>query len=474
MNDNSTITVAGSTLGSSLTEIMMADEIEPGSDVSYQLAKLIYLYHPLGAKMAEKPVEMAMSQSRIITIPGSPESMVREAFEAEWASLNADGHIFNTKVLSRVYGVTSLAYGAEGVPTDRSIDPKDLAGLALYFNVLDPLNTAGSLVLNQDPNAPDFLKHGAISVSGQPYHRSRACVVMNENPIYLGYTNSAFGYVGRSVYQRALFPLKSFIQSLITDDMVTLKAGLLVAKMKAPGSIIDNAMAKLAGFKRHLLKEGRTGNVLNIDITESIETLNMQNADVAMTTARKNVIENIASAAKMPAKLLLEESYAEGFGEGTEDAKNTARYISGIRKEMKPLYDFFDPIVMRRAWNPEFYKRVQAEFPQYKDVPYTKALYNWINAFHVEWPNLLEEPDSEKAKTDDIKFKAIVALIEVMLPMLDPENKATLVNWASDNLNECKTLLQHPLVLDVEALMAYIPPEPPKEPTEPEPFKATT
>lgn len=467
MSDNSTIVIPGSTLGTALTDLLMADQMEPGSDISYQLAKEIFLYHPLGAKMAEWPVEMAMSQPRIITIPGSPETMVKEAFEREWDSLGASGFIFQTKVLSRVYGVASVASVADGVPTERPIDPKDLSSLDLSFNTLDPLNTAGSLVLNQDPNAPDFLKHTAISVSGKPYHRSRACVVMNENPIYLGYTNSAFGYVGRSVYQRALFPMKSFIQSMITDDLVTLKAGLLIAKMKGPGSIIDNLMSSMAGYKRQLLQEAKTGNVLNIDIEEDIETLNMQNTDVAMTTARKNIIENIASAAKMPAKLLLSESYAEGFGEGTEDAKDIARYIGGVRKEMKPLYDFFDPIVMRRAWSPEFYKTVQAEFPQYRNVPYTKAFFDWKNAFHAEWPNLLEEPESEKVKTEKVKHEAIIAYLEVLLAQVDPANKVRVIQWANDNVNESKHLLPNPLVLNYEELANYTPPEPESNPGEP-------
>ena len=43
-------------------------------------------------------------------------------------------------------------------------------------------------------------------MQGQQYHPSRARICLNEMPVYLGYTNSAFGYVGRSVYQRALFP----------------------------------------------------------------------------------------------------------------------------------------------------------------------------------------------------------------------------------------------------------------------------
>jgi hypothetical protein len=173
----------------------------------------------------------------------------------------------------------------------------------------------------------------------------------------------------------------------------------------------------------------------------------------------------------MPAKLLLSESYAEGFGEGSEDAKDIARYISGVRKDMQPLYDFFDPIVMHRAWNPEFYKTIQDQFPEYKKIPYNRALYDWKNAFHAEWPNLLEEPESEKAKGEDVKLKAIIAMVEVMLPQMDPENKATLLDWAASNFNECKALIQHPLLLDIQALIDYTPPQP-VDPVEPKPFSS--
>jgi hypothetical protein len=44
----------------------------------------------------------------------------------------------------------------------------------------------------------------------------------------------------------------------------------------------------------------------------------------------------------------------------------------------------------------------------------------------------------QQAKTDDVKLKAIIATIEVFGPMMDPENKATLLQWAQDNINENK------------------------------------
>ena len=353
------------------------------------------------------------------------------------------------------------------------LDPKKLWQYDLSFNVFDPLNTAGSLVLNQDANALDFQKVTGISVSGVPYHRSRSITMMNERPIFIGYTTSAFGYVGRSVYQRALFPMKSFVQTMVTDDMVSRKAGVIIAKMGQPGSIIDNLMQTMAGIKRALLKEAATNNVISVAKDEYIETLNMQNLDGAYGMARKDILENIAVAADMPAKLLNSETFAEGFGEGTEDAKNVARYVDRIRRQMGPLYRFFDRITMHRAWNPEFYATVQAEFPDYKAVPYERAFFQWQNSFAAAWPSLLTEPPSEKIKVDDVKLKALIAMVEVLLPNMDPDNKAAVIAWAQDNFNELKLLFQNPLILDFEALKAYVPPAPPKEFGEPKPFAAT-
>ena len=158
--------------------------------------------------------------------------------------------------------------------------------------------------MNQNPNDVSFLKPLTIQVQGQPYHTTRTIIHMNEDPLYLDYTSSAYGYVGRSVYQRALFPLKSFLQSMITDDLVTKKAGVIVAKLKPPGSIINNVMQSIAGVKRAMLKDALVGSVLNISIEESIESLNLQNIDTSARSARKNILENIAAAAEMPAKLV--------------------------------------------------------------------------------------------------------------------------------------------------------------------------
>jgi hypothetical protein len=200
--------------------------------------------------------------------------------------------------------------------------------------------------------------------------------------------------------------------------------------------------------------------VISISPDENIESLNMQNLDGPMELSRKNILENIASAAGMPAKLLTEETFAEGFGEGTEDAKAVARYIDGMREKMQPLYDFFDRVVMYRAWNPNFYKIIQKEYAEYKDIPYRQAFYQWKNSFAAKWPSLLTEPDSELVKVDEVKLRAVMAWVQLIMPIADPDNKARVIEWAVDNFNSLKFLFDTPLVMDYEEL-ANFEPEPP-------------
>jgi hypothetical protein len=469
----SELNISGANVGNALQELLMCEDLQPGDPASYQQCKTIYSYHPLGGKLADYPIAMAQSQPRKISVPKGPEERLVEAFEEEWRKVGADRHIFNCARLARIYGIASIALLSDGTPSDRPVDFKGLAEADIGFNVLDPLNTSGSLVLNQNPNSIDFQKVQGITVNGKPYHRSRTVTVLNEDPLYIEWSTSAFGYVGRSVYQRALFPLKSFINTQVANDMVASKAGVLVTKIKQQSSVIDGLMSAVGAVKRSLLQLARNGNVIQVGHEDAVESLDLQNLDKALTTARRHIIEDIASSSSTPAKILLSETFAAGFGEGTEDAKHVAQFVDRIRVWMEPLYAFFDKVVQYRAWNPRLYKSLQAEFPErYKDVAYTQAFYEWTNSFKATWPSLIEEPDSEKVKVSDTKLKAAIAIVEVLAPELDPENKAALIRWLAENVSAEKMLFTTPLELDYDALAEYVPPEPMKELDAPEPFSA--
>lgn len=459
----SSIEINSTSLPSELAQILDANQVQVGSQVSYQLCKLLWEYHPLAGKIIEKPIRLALSKTRKINIPCAIEDQLKEAFEREWERLGATNHIRDTMYLSRVYGAAAIVYGAPDVPTDQPIDPWQLADMEnLYFNQLDPLNLAGSIVTNQNPNAPDFQKPSQnITAAGQPYHPSRSCTVFCGTPIYLSFQGSSFSFSGRSLFLRALYPLKSFIQTMTVDDLVSLKSGLLIAKIQQSGSIVNRLMQSAASGKRDLLREGQTGNVLSITPEESIESIDLNNTDKAMTTARNNIIANIAAACDVPAILLKDEAYTQGFGEGTEDAKAVAQYIEALRHDMASLFQYFDKIVQHRAWNPEFYQALANEHPEeIGGMSYEQFFYFAQNLFKAEWPTLIEEPESEIIRRDSDKLKAMSDVLKTLGDMLDPENKARAVEWFTDNINGMTKLFASPMELDIEALAQYEPPQP--------------
>ena len=458
-----TINVNSTGLPSQLQQILQADDVQPGSPISYQLCKLLWEYHPLAGKIIEKPVRLALGKPRKLNIPCAIEDQLIEAFEREWDQLGATNHIRDVMYLSRVYGAASIIYGSPDIPTDVAIDPWKLAEIEdLYFNQLDPLNLAGSIVTNQNPNAPDFQKPlQNITAAGQPYHRSRSCTVFCGTPIYLSFQGSSYSFSGRSLFLRALYPLKSFIQTMTVDDLVSLKAGLLIAKIQQPGSIVNRLMSQAAGSKRQLLQEAVNGNVLSIQPEESIESINLNNTDKAMTVARENIISNIAAASDVPAILLKDEAFTSGFGEGKEDSKAVAQYIDGIRQDMNMLFAYFDNIVMHRAWNIELYEGLASSFPEeIGSMSYEQFFYSAKALFKPEWPSLLEEPQSEVIRRDSEKLKAMTDVVKTLTPMLDPENKARAVQWFTDNVNGMVDLFASPMEFDMEALANYEPPNP--------------
>lgn len=463
------LTFTGASTGNALQQFLMEPDIEPGDEPGYQACKTVLLYHPLGQRLAEKPVIVAQEQQRKLAIPGSPEDQLIKAFSKEWEALQADKHIRNCMKLARTYGIASVIYGARGWPTDKVIPFEKLPELDLYFNVVDPLNTAGSLVLNQDPNAPDFQKKDFVRVNGVAYHPSRSCIMLNEEPVYIAYTSSAFGFVGRSVFQRAWYPLKSFVNTMTADDMVSRKAAVLVAKVESAGSITDKFMSAVAGVKRNLLKEAENDNVISIGLKDDIESLNMLNLEGPLKLARDNILKNIATAADMPAIMLDDETFARGMAEGTEDAKRIATWIAGFRRDMRPLYDYFDRICMWRAWSPAFYETIQAEFPGYKNISYKSAIYGWINGFEATWPSYIEEAPSKTVEVQDIKHKTVIAVAEVLMPQLDRANQVELIRWVSDSVTNDKVLFTSPLVFDFDSMLDFEPTDEELDPEEPLP-----
>ncbi len=471
-NGSAYLTLTGGTFGSDLMQLLETEAIDPGSDPGYQACKTIYTNHPLGARIVDGPLHMAMSQQRVLEVPGGPEEELTKAFRKEWGligKIGADNIIFRITQLSQIYGIATLGVNGmekngDPLPTGDPLPRDRLWDMDLYFNLFDPLNTAGSLVLNQDPYAVDFMHPKQVMVGAQVWNNTKTLVMMHEQPIWIKWTDSAFGFVGRSVYQRAFYPLKSFLISMLADQMVQEKLGLLVWKAKSPGAIVDMAARAFKQMQRSSIKGARTNQVVSIGHDDSLESLDMQHVEGAGKYSRDNLLKNIATATGRPASFLNQDTLVKGFGEGSEDAKQIARFIDRLRIEMDPAYRFMDDIVQRRAWNPTFFTDIQKRYPeQYGSLKYEAALHEWQDAWTATWPNLLTEPDSEKAKAAEIKLKSAKDIAELLMKSADPENKARIAEWLAQVVNDQKDFYSSPLDLDLDAMAAYVPPIGPHE-----------
>lgn len=451
------VNIEGTALGNALTSVLEARDIQPGEDPSYQTCRALYLYHPLGKKLVDAPIELAQSKQRETSIKDAPDE-VKEAFDQKWEAMGAESLIFNEHHIARMYGISTLVAVMDGKDGGKALDMPNLWKNEdkLRFNILDPLNTAGSLVLSQIPTDTDFQKPVIVSSGGESFHRSRFHVTMNEMPLYLAYTNAAFGFVGRSVFQRTLYPLKSFLQTMRSDDVIANKNAMIVYKAESPGSVVSDIMQLIGAVKRKLIRFGRNGNVLTVGKEEEIETLDMQHVHTAGEYSRNNILKNIASGASMPAIMVNDETLVSGLADGTEDAKLIARFGEHFRLGLIPSYKFLDNYCQYLAWNPQFFERMQAEYPKlYRKKTYEEAFAAWRKNFRAVWPSLLQESEKERSEREQVRAGVIISVLGTLMDMVDPETQMKIIIWARDNLNE-STLFQHELEIEETALEEWL------------------
>lgn len=251
--------------------------------------------------------------------------------------------------------------------------------------------------------------------------------------------------------------MKSILNSVTTDDMIINKAGLLIFKTKQNTSIITRAVELAGEFKRRLLKRGKTNEVLQIHHEDDIQSIDLKNLEGAYREARNNAIANIATAADIPAILLKDESFTQGFADGTEDSKAIAQYGDTIRQQIDPVIEYFEKIVMHLAWTESFYYSLQQTYPDIITKSYSEMFYLWQDTFSASWPSLLRNTEDKQIKSDSDKIETVTRLVYSMLPNLDPENRAETLCWLADVINSTKTYENTQLTLDKEKIELFEP-----------------
>ena len=115
------LAVGGSAIGSQLTQLLQAQEIVPGSDVGYQLCKVILLYHPLGKILARAPITRAQTKPRELACSVLGEKRILEQYQNTWNTIGGKGAtvlLHNLCSLARTYGIATIGVGERGKDLD--------------------------------------------------------------------------------------------------------------------------------------------------------------------------------------------------------------------------------------------------------------------------------------------------------------------------------------------------------------------
>ncbi|QBY43985.1 DUF1073 domain-containing protein [Arsenophonus nasoniae] len=443
---------------SQLLSLLESTDIKPGSRAGYQLCKLLWAYHPLGGKLVEKPITMALCKPRSWSVKTDPEERVINRFKEVWEKLNITQKIKDGFFTARCYGASAIGVGTLDKKSDEYLDREDLREDNIFINIFDPLNVAGSMVTSQDPNSPDFQQADLyLNIANQYWHPSRTIKIFNGSPIYLEYQSSSYGYTGRSVFLRSLYPLRSYLKTMEANETIAEKIALIIAKISQNSSVISSVMQKVGAIKRSFVKSGKNGNILQIGPNDSIESLNLTNVEGPLSKSRDQIISDIASGSDIPSILIKEEAFAEGFGEGTEDSKAISQYIDGVREAIDPVMNYFEELIQYVAWNEDFYNSLKEEFPEIITEDYKTTFYKWRDEFTASWQELVEESPNKRRESDGVVIQNAVRLYAILSPNLDPENKAIAAEWLVSIANETETYKKYPFILDLDILKEFQP-----------------
>ncbi|CAB4132064.1 Protein of unknown function DUF1073 [uncultured Caudovirales phage] len=433
------------------------DLIMEATSLDYSLCQLIRRFHPVGQALVTMPIIKAQANGRKIQIHAAPQMAV-EAFESVSMRYGTDNLAQDLLAGSKAFGVNSIFIGQYGVETDSPLDISTLNSNA-FFNVVDPLTTAGSNTANQRPNYKDFLTTPSIiKVQGIGYHSSRCFTLRNpfEPSLFLNFNTAAFSYAPASCYERPLPYLKMFLENDLALSAGNKKVGSFIHKKAFSNqTALDAANQSIKGFIRQKLSTLFSGDVAIIGKDDEITTVDLMHFSESLNATYNAIIDRISlsSSDGIPASMLKGALLSTGLSDGTNDKEKEDECIIKHQKALEPIYGFLDPLMMRIAWNdPDFYAAIQARYPEYRGVSHRSAVTQWVNSFQWEWNPITEPTDAELADINEKKMMQSQQLIQLAQGLqLDEDVLLDLFESHVNNLNDLE-ILPNRFDIDVDSI----------------------
>lgn len=442
-------------------DIAAWQEILDAQTLDHNTARQIQMSHPLASRLCRYGISMAISTGFKYHFPNAPQEAIDRFVKAQ-NDFSVDNKIVQLHMLKKVYGVASLVVGQIGKDTITPLDYRALSEGSdnkLFFNVLEPLITAGSLVGSLDPNSSKFLNPTIVTANGRRYHSSRCFVAQNEEEQaeWLEYQSTGYGFLARSVFYRSFPLLKQYLRLKIAEVKLATKLAVLVIKTENTGNVLDRFMEKINIIKKAKVTNANVFEDLIIGREDDVKSMDLKDAQGMLEELRKNCLIDIAtSAGNMPASLLRNESLAAGSGDGTHDKEKEDLYFIETQKSMKESYAFVDDIVMRAVWTRGFVEWLKATQPRYAKYSYEFLIQYWSQGYVREFlPPFAESPlelMQQAEKKQGLMNSLVGALGQLAMLPIGPQNKSAVADWLANNLNDMQ-ILPNDLELDIDEII---------------------
>ena len=318
-----------------------------------QQAKKYYTNHPYGKRIVDYLIDMANIE-RSFSMGSYSEGIL--VFKEISLRTSQNEAVREACKQALIFGECTLYVVIES-------DDKELSDISkpLLYHKIKPSDKirflcAYPIIANstteQNPLNINFMRKTNINVNGTSVHPSRAIVLRYGMPLYLAFTNSAFQFTGRSIYQNCAGALDTLTLLDNAQTRVANQIGLIIHGFDTHGSagsevIGNDNLQDVIQAKAQQTNYATTNNTLAIPNADNISYLESSSAAQAVSTMRVDLLKRVSSGTSVPYQELVGESYSSNLSEGSSDFKLAQQKLTYIQNTiLKMAYDFTDKIIL--------------------------------------------------------------------------------------------------------------------------------
>lgn len=389
--------------------------------LTYDECKDIYLHWPLGKRVITSLTNFALSAPRDITFADLPIECVK-TYESTLEAFKVLQVVKQAANYSRLYGMSAIFVAHKKIRPSKPLTYDDLNPNDISFNVLDPLNLAG-IQISQDPTNVNYQKITNIVVNGQTVHPTRILVLFNDMPLYLRWIPSTYSWGSPSVFENMKNLIKSWNRCVVALERMATKAGSIIVKHRDSGVVLNSIAAKAAEVTLDAIRDMQNDGIASLEKDANIELFNLSGVETVDAIIEQMNKLILLALADTPSNVLLDKNLAEGFAEGSEDAKVMTMAIDSFRERaLTPAYKFLDFYLLRICFRPEALEKLKDLYSNdLKEFDIATLKEKLLQGFDWQYGSLIPEKDSEKAQTLSTHLDALGKLKEMGANLADLE-----------------------------------------------------